>query len=268
MKTADFDRNEVCWSDFKHKQMLKVLDQLDSASREHIEHFASMNSHSAHAAMIPTHQCDMLKIQRFGSTNEIAYASNPSDRHPDGPKWMCPEYLQTSESEQCTIFSIGSNGDFNFEEAMHKFVGNKCKIYTFDCTGNWSNPTTEFHPWCVSDTNDIVDGRQYKTLTTMMKDLDVKKIHLFKVDVEGYEFKMFKSLEKEPLASLPKQILLEVHWGTRWPGQQSFDQDKETWLPYATSFYRGIDKMGYRIALRERNIYNDCCAEYVLVRDI
>ncbi|KAI8916814.1 methyltransferase domain-containing protein [Entophlyctis helioformis] len=267
-ETADFDRNEVCWSDYKHKQVLKVLDRLDKVPRENSMHFTTMRSHSAHQAMIPSHQCDMLKIQRFGTGHAPAYATKPLERHPDGPKWMCPEYLETPDDSQCTVFSIGSNGDFQFEESINKFVGNKCKIYTFDCTGNWTNPTTEFHPWCISDKN-YVDpaGRHYKTLTSMMKEVGVSKIHLFKIDVEGYEFHAFRSLEREPPESLPKQVLLEVHWGTEWP-EQRFNIEKDSWLPRATSFYRSLDKMGYRIALRERNIYSECCAEYVLIRDL
>ncbi|KAL5031819.1 hypothetical protein BDV3_000660 [Batrachochytrium dendrobatidis] len=261
--TSDYDRSEVCWTKFKLKQVRKMLDQMDAMPRHETMHFTSLNNHSPHQLLVPTHQCDALKIQRFGPN---AYSDNPKGRHPDGPKWMCPEYLVTPDDSPCIIFSIGSHGEFQFEESIHKFVGDKCKIYTFDCTGTWSNPTTEFHPWCISDENKVVDGKIFKTLSNMMKDVGVSTIHLFKIDVEGYEFQTLRTLEKEPSDALPKQILVEVHFGAPF-SYSDLDTRVDSWLKPATTFYRAIDKLGYSIALRERNPTSECCAEYILIKE-
>ncbi|KAH6572729.1 hypothetical protein BSLG_008605 [Batrachochytrium salamandrivorans] len=261
--TSDFDRTEVCWTTYKRTQMRKVLDMMDAMPREETIHFSTLASHSPHQLLIPTHQCDMLKLQRMGPN---AYTDNPKGRHPDGPKWMCPEYLVTPDDTPCAVFSIGSNGDFQFEESIHKFVGDKCKIYTFDCTGTWSNPVTEFHPWCISDVDKVEEGRQFRTLTTMMKDVGVKEIHLFKIDVEGFEFNALRTLQKVDKEALPRQMLVEVHFGAPH-SFKTFNGDVETWVKPATDFYRAIDTLGYSIALRERNIYSDCCAEYILIKN-
>ena len=38
-----------------------------------------------------------------------------------------------------------------FEEDMKMYTGDRCKTFTFDCTGHWSNPTTTFNSWCITD---------------------------------------------------------------------------------------------------------------------
>ncbi len=72
-----------------------------------------------------------------------------------------------------------------------------------------------------------------------------------------------KSLEEGPVSALPKQLLVELHFGHGWPGQNPTAPEP----PTAQSFFQSIDKMGYQIALRERNMYNGCCAEYVLIHN-
>ena len=49
-----------------------------------------------------------------------------SPMEPDAGKWLCVSLLKPP----CTIFSLGSNGDYSFEEAMLKAT--KCNIYTYD----------------------------------------------------------------------------------------------------------------------------------------
>nr|KAJ3417800.1 hypothetical protein HK105_000781 [Polyrhizophydium stewartii] len=261
-KSGNFWDSELCWSEFKHQQALKILDSMDALSREDTIGFAQRTHYAPHKLFLPTHQCNMLKLQRFAGH----YATTPEAQHPDGPKWMCPEYLATPADTKCVIFSVGSNGDFQFEESMRAFVGDRCNIFTFDCTGNWTNPSTQFHPWCISDENKVDNGRIYKTLSKIMQDVNVPHIHLFKIDVEGYEFQTVKTLMQEPPENLPRQILMEVHFGSGM-SHTGFDAEKDTWVKPATEFYRNMDKMGYRIAVRELNIYSDCCSEYVFVRN-
>ncbi|KAL2918136.1 hypothetical protein HK105_202063 [Polyrhizophydium stewartii] len=258
-----FQDSESCWTDFKRIESRLIMDELDKLPRADTLRMLTQANYAPHKILIPTHQCNMLKLQRFPGQ----YARDPKGLHPDGPKWMCPEYLETPDDSPCTIFSVGSNGQFDFEEAMHSFVGNKCKIYTFDCTGNWTNPTTEFHPWCISNENTVNEkGHIFKTLTQIMHDVNVTHIHLFKIDVEGYEFQTVQTLLKEPRENLPRQILMEVHFGYQF-SFFDYNPEKESWIPYATKLYRDMDTMGYSIALRELNYNGDCCSEYVFIRN-
>ena len=49
----------------------------------------------------------------------------------DGGKVICDPYRL--EGEDCLVYSIGSNGDFQFEEAIKK-INPRCEIHTFDHT--------------------------------------------------------------------------------------------------------------------------------------
>ena len=177
-----FTQSESCYSEFKHDILMAFLDNMEKLSEDESSKFQALDHYSPHQILIPTHECDFLKLQRMG---DHAYGTKPGDQHPDGPKWMCPEYLDVNDGE-CVIFSVGSNGDFQFEESMRKFVGDRCKIYTFDCTGAWSNPATHFLPWCIADSNhEGDDGKIYKTFSEIMGLLGVKKVSVLKIDVEG-----------------------------------------------------------------------------------
>ena len=65
--------------------------------------------------MSTKHQLIILFIDSVGKTEG------------DGGKWFCAEYFK--QTEECVIFSIGSNGDFSFEESMNKMTGGRCKVF-------------------------------------------------------------------------------------------------------------------------------------------
>ena len=49
----------------------------------------------------------------------------------DGGKWICDPH-RISKQDSCLVYSIGSNNDFSFEEAVLKDIGSHCEIHTFD----------------------------------------------------------------------------------------------------------------------------------------
>ncbi|KAJ3318724.1 hypothetical protein HDU76_000743 [Blyttiomyces sp. JEL0837] len=262
-KESDYFKAQMCWSNFKRESMLDMLDRLDRMDFEQVKRFQQSSEYEYFQLLIPTHECDTLKFSRFGTN---AWAEKPGELHPDGPKWMCPEYFETG-AEQCVVFSVGSRGDFAFETSIHDFVGDRCKIFTFDCTGSWTNPVTTFNSWCIGPKNEMIAGRTYKTLDTMMADVGVNKIHLFKLDVDGFEWPILDMMEKAPRSALPKQILIELHLAP-WPYSPDIDVSKnETWIKHSVATYRQLDRLGYRIAWRELNFYGRVAAEFVLILD-
>ena len=51
-------------------------------------------------------------------------------RNGDGGKWLCdPHRLQ---NKSCLVYSVGSNGDVSFEQAVFDEIGPHCEIHTFD----------------------------------------------------------------------------------------------------------------------------------------
>ena len=128
-----------------------------------------------------------------------------------------------SKMEPCGMISIGSNGQWGFENEVSKST--ECTIHTFDCTINDPNkPENEaihFYPYCISDVNKKVDGRQYMTYSKMLEATGMKSPpSLLKMDVEGFEYDVLQQMiiEAEESGSknlLPTQISVELHYTTR-----------------------------------------------------
>jgi len=49
----------------------------------------------------------------------------------DGGKWICDPH-RISDQEECLVYSVGSNNDFSFEQAVLDKIGHHCEIHTFD----------------------------------------------------------------------------------------------------------------------------------------
>ena len=129
--------------------------------------------------------------------------SNFSD---DGGKWLCMNLLKPP----CTVFSLGSNGDFTFEESI--LNSTQCLIHTFDCTFNGSSIDKRhtYHEKCLGSAERAQTDERFTTLAAAAAGVGVVKINLLKIDVEGYEYDVLSSWSQGD-ASLPEQIAIEVH---------------------------------------------------------
>jgi len=47
----------------------------------------------------------------------------------DGGKWICDPH-RISHQKDCLVYSVGSNNDFSFEEAVLDKIGHHCEIHT------------------------------------------------------------------------------------------------------------------------------------------
>ncbi|CAF0933781.1 unnamed protein product [Adineta ricciae] len=126
----------------------------------------------------------------------------------DGGKWICDPYrLQNKTS--CLIYSLGSNGEFSFENETKRLLPN-CDIHTFDrkqfncteiCTFHQANIGSGLH-----DT---------KSLRMIMSELNHtgQYLDILKIDVEGSEYEFFKDLfnTTDHLSENIRQILVEIH---------------------------------------------------------
>lgn len=104
-------------------------------------------------------------------------------------KWVCNPYriqeMARSRKQKCVVFSIGSNNDFSFEEAILQDIP-ECEVHTFDHTINPSHVPAgvKFHRWGLGTRNE----GNVKTLSTMLKELKIGENHsieILKVDIEG-----------------------------------------------------------------------------------
>jgi len=134
----------------------------------------------------------------------------------DGGKWVCdPERIRTavrSGQEKCLVYSVGSNGDFSFEQSVLDQISYDCEIHTFDPEkkDTWKPPTgVQYHSVALG--NASADNTT-KPLAQIVKDLGHvgRKIDLFKIDCEGCEWDTFKSWFGSGVDL--RQILVELHW--------------------------------------------------------
>ena len=182
----------------------------------------------------------------------------------DGGKWLC----SMAELEPpCVVYSIGSWGDIDFEEAMSS--NTPCQIYTFDCTvppermPNSLPPRTFFEPVCIGE--DSADG-SFQALTTIAKRLGHPKLHLLKMDIEGHEFGVFAAMraayDADPPGSynfLPLQISVEFHLHT-------LPEEPSARAQMLYSAFQNLLDMGYVVVSREFNLKCPHCEEFVFIR--
>jgi hypothetical protein len=131
----------------------------------------------------------------------------------DGPKWMCDidrlaaqveRRRQSAEKQsnydpdakRCLIYSIGSNGDYKFEDAVVDTLGQLCEIHVFD-VGDFdrgaknTNRGIIFHKWgLVSSYSSVGNNVTTHTFPEIKKLLghEGRTLDVFKIDCEGCEW--------------------------------------------------------------------------------
>jgi len=181
----------------------------------------------------------------------------------DGPKWVCdPHRLKIISAERkiknptrpgCVIYSVGSNGDFSFEEALQNILGkDTCEIHTFDMD-DFQDVTPKdmnihFHKWglvheaTAAEEKDKEGAHIFKTLKETIKELghdDLPAIDIFKIDCEGCEFSTQADWVSDDTIPMLQQILVEVHY----PNANN-----------ANKFFDGFKNAGYVSFSKEHNI--------------
>jgi len=170
----------------------------------------------------------------------------------DGPKWICDPYRLKRGS--CRVYSVGSNNNFDFEQAILDQIGPHCDVHTFDPGSSSSNKpaSVTFHQWGL----DNHDHGNYKTLASIARELghDKDSVDIFKIDCEGCEWGTYEQWFK---TIHPKQVMIELHAGTT--GNQPVPAER---------FMRYMRSKGYIIFHKEPNTLGcgGSCIEYAFVR--
>eukprot|EP00591_Stephanopyxis_turris_P002394 CAMPEP_0195512526 /NCGR_PEP_ID=MMETSP0794_2-20130614/4453_1 /TAXON_ID=515487 /ORGANISM="Stephanopyxis turris, Strain CCMP 815" /LENGTH=277 /DNA_ID=CAMNT_0040640329 /DNA_START=149 /DNA_END=982 /DNA_ORIENTATION=+ len=169
----------------------------------------------------------------FGCQNELRVGGMG-----DGGKWTCyPDRIAAlaaekskSKGEKCLIYSVGSGGDFRFEEGIAEILTagktqdqDLCEIHVFDPEDFSSNIPMKFksfihfHKWgfrgATASLNDMIfPAASYRTLEDTINDLGHvnRTIEVFKVDCEECEWGAYQDWLNAPL--FMRQILVEVHY--------------------------------------------------------
>jgi hypothetical protein len=158
----------------------------------------------------------------------------------DGGKFVCGSFSHFRIASKCLVYSIGSNGVFDFEVEVKHELG--CEVHTFDPTGDTTSFAKRaeerginFHPIGLAgcDGNIKINNElcPVLSLSSVMKTLghEGRHIDIFKIDCEGCEYESFKSIFADIRRKKYSigQIQVELH-GTDFDQHQVFFTDADS----------------------------------------
>mmetsp|Transcript_64146 Transcript_64146/g.118165 ORF Transcript_64146/g.118165 Transcript_64146/m.118165 type:complete len:300 (+) Transcript_64146:86-985(+) len=182
----------------------------------------------------------------------------------DGGKWVCDPYSMKKNIDSgkpCLVYSIGSNGQFDFEKSVQDLISPRCEVHIFDPAkvGTWPVPANmSYHAYPLGSGTEVVQGVRTKSFPDIVQELGHKgrTIDILKIDCEGCEWQTVTQWLTSGVEI--RQILVELHWdGVK-------DGDK------ANEFYKFLYKHGYAVFNKEPNTeavgQGGFCIEYSFLK--
>jgi len=188
----------------------------------------------------------------------------------DGPKFICDAEFSLNDSN-CLVFSIGSNGDRSFEEAILA-INPQCEVHTFDCTLDMRHEYLrkfveeapkigfQFHDYCLGSPKlRIGNGKTLNLKQAMQFVSRPRPITHFKIDCEGCEFSsFFNDLDSFNADDPPfEQLMIEMHTRRRN-------------VSHILNLFDRLDGLGLRLFSKERNGWGCSgvrCAEFSFISE-
>lgn len=111
------------------------------------------------------------------------------------------------EARPCLIVSVGSNGDFSFETAVHAAYP-RCTIHVFDGTPGKSDTWAKLAPkWLTYHATHFYAG-SWKSFVGAGSTRRLPTVTVLKMDCEGCEFEALPSFLEH---TCTEQVLCELH---------------------------------------------------------
>lgn len=170
-------------------------------------------------------------------------------------------------NNECVVFSIGSDNQWEFEEAI--YARTPCRIETFDCTvkDNAKVPETiqdrtRLHRVCLGDKEEFINDKQFSTWNSLLQIAEMSSAPTFlKMDIEGFEYPVMRAII-ESGKNMPLQIAMELHYSTY---EHIFHGCKSSAEIYAFMNYLQVFG-GYYLIDRRDNYHCPHCSEIVLAK--
>lgn len=145
----------------------------------------------------------------------------------DGGKWICDP--QRIPDDSCLVYSVGSNGKFQFELAVLEHVSKDCEIHIFDMV-KYFRKNGKYHSIPkAAEANDLIFhnwgiGKKYDNMKTFKETIqelhhENKIIDVMKIDCERCEYSQYKQWfeDWDELGMTIRQIMIEIH-NSKFPG--------------------------------------------------
>lgn len=160
----------------------------------------------------------------------------------DGGKWICDPHRITAR-RSCLVYSVGSRGDFSFEEHVLKEIDPNCEIHTFDLDDYAAGAEKlgiHFHTWGLGvEKPEPNPNFVIKSLQRTINELGHagKTIDIFKIDCDNCEWETYDSWFEADVTL--RQIQVEIHRNPQ---------------PQIQNFFRAFRNNGYVMFHKEPNI--------------
>lgn len=139
----------------------------------------------------------------------------------DGGKWVCDPHRIPKGS--CLVYSVGSNGHYQFEAGVKETISEGCEIHVFDYLRKRNKRDffalakeigVTFHQWGISSdpTSKFGKGKTFKQ-TFQELGHEGRTVDIMKIDCEKCEYTDYQQWFKDWAASnmTIRQVLIELH---------------------------------------------------------
>eukprot|EP00607_Mallomonas_marina_P007532 CAMPEP_0182417678 /NCGR_PEP_ID=MMETSP1167-20130531/2115_1 /TAXON_ID=2988 /ORGANISM="Mallomonas Sp, Strain CCMP3275" /LENGTH=281 /DNA_ID=CAMNT_0024591389 /DNA_START=244 /DNA_END=1089 /DNA_ORIENTATION=+ len=214
---------------------------------------------------------EMYSHDFFGERFKVCKSQLEKYGSGDEEKRLCGISTIGDISNDCVVYSIGSNNQWQFERDI--VTKTKCKVETFDCMISLEAKVPDeiahrvtLHRVCIFDRVARSGNQTFLSWPSLLSYMKAKvPPTVLKLDVEGYEWSVLKSMIlpsiKDPeltakkLEMLPNQIAIEMHM------HKHRTQDEIlTFLSFLQLFG------GYILADLRENTLCQHCAELLFIR--
>lgn len=202
----------------------------------------------------PSFNCS--SVERIGATENYK-VKTAAGMTGDGGKWVC-DASKLRQKKECLVYSIGSNGQYDFEKSIHDKLNPNCEIHTMD-RNHWRQYNRGAPPKYVNYHIKTIGEAPNTPVDSLITELghSGREIDIFKIDCEGCEWRTYKSWFGANTNI--RQILVEIH------GTNEGKAGKE-----AHEFFHFLRKQGYVAFSREQNFAPvkdpGCQIEYSFVK--
>ena len=189
----------------------------------------------------------------------------------DEEKRICGT-LKSAPTRNCTVYSIGSNNNFGWEEDVANRTN--CFIEIFDCTVDEFKPPVfllpriRTHKICLGDKDEVVNGKKFLNWFSLNKLTGIKgNPDFLKMDIEGFEYPVFQSIINSGV-NYPLQIAFELHIGdVMHRGSVGYQGARNVFLAETIAFMEYLRVFGgYYLVNRRDNDIVQHCTEIVVAK--
>ena len=203
----------------------------------------------------------------------------------DGSKKLCG-LQHMGADDKCTVLSIGSRGDINFERDILRRTN--CSVEIFDCTvprcnhrrvwpAEMRTGRLRYNQVCIDAMDRTETSSQirddwksskgsfaFRTYESILAKRQLSSVTAMKMDIEGFEYVVLGAMLRRRSHALPSQIAFELHWQTQMT-PLSWHHRAKTAGEIAL-FSRALYDAGYRTLSRADNFRCPHCSEFNVIR--